>query len=69
MRSRLPARDRYEKNAPLKQKGVTFVALAAVRPCGPIFKCRPYQREPELIIGANFIRYANCESCVLIRPF
>lgn len=66
MRSRLPARDRYEKS-PFKTKG-SDIFTARSRPRGSIFKCQPEQREPKLVLGTNFIRYANCESCVLIRP-
>lgn len=67
MRSRLPARDRYEKS-PFKTKGSDIFA-ARRRPRRSIFKCQPDQREPKLVLGTNFIRYANCESSVLIRTF
>lgn len=67
MRSRLPARVRYEKS-PFKTKGSDIFA-ARGRPCRSIFKCQPDQRESKLVLRTNFIRYANCERCVLIRPF
>lgn len=66
MRSRLPARDRYEKS-PFKTKG-SDIFTASSRPRRSIFKCHSDQREPKLVLETNFIRYANCESCVLIRP-